>query len=525
MGARRFRSPEDDALRNRSNLSQVRNNLITSPTNWLQGQSLLLVYIGVVLLTYGYQIFSYAISLDEEMYALSDAQGTAHAWLSQSRWAMGLASFLVPSVLGPAVSPGVGVALFSFTIWRVAHQFLKLKGLPLLLSASMAVSLPVMIFAFDFDTIAFGLGIGFLLCWLSLTFISRDGLKNNLIASLLFATALAIYEPLALFIIIVVAAQSFQNPSASFLRKIIWIVLSGTLTSKLVSYGFSFFLKIQVDGYQSSYLQLDGLISDPLLRVSQTMANMSSLYELSGARYGLDNPWGKAAWAILFTSAIMAVFHQGGKEGRTIRIFSLAILLLLPSGLQLLNEWPLPLRIFIFLPAQVIGLSAIFFQLASSKRFEKRPIVIAIITVFLSLAVLGNASQTNRIIATSRTAYVLDQFVAHEIEIEKAKLFPESTRDAIPLRMMGQISRVSTRIKPVLPSEGVGVSLFGFGLGETFRVTRFLSTQGILFTPDSAENPELDRLLRQMPSYPSPGWAKAYQGTFLIKFSVEPLQE
>lgn len=484
-------------------------------------QAIILIFTLIVLLAYGYQIFSYSISLDEEMYALSDQIGTARAWISQTRWAMGATAFLIPSVIGPAISVGVGVSLFALAIWRIANSFFKLSGIWLIASVSFAATYPVMIFAFEFDTIAFGLGIGFIYALFAFEFSIKQGFRAQLLAVLFFALAIATYESLSIFTLIALVAYALQTESWQVIKQSIWGLVGGFLVSKALAMILISVTGIKLDTYLNSYFQVIGLITDPTRRIGLAISDMASLYSLSEARFGLSNFWGSAVFFVLaFSAAVFAVF-DALRTKKILGLIATSAAILLPSVMQLLSEWPLPLRIFIFIPAQILSLAAINrhyvmkFGAISKRTFR---IVFACLA---ALGVLGNAAQINRVVSTSRTAYALDQQVAHDIYLEKAKAFPAQILDLVPFRMMGHIERIPTKMKPVLPSEAVGISLFGFAPGETFRVTNFLNTQGVLFSPDSTLNEELDRQLEQMPSYPTPGWAKGFNGTMLVKFSDE----
>lgn len=478
-----------------------------------------LIYATTLLITYGFLVFSYALSVDEEMYALSDPVGTAMAWMSQTRWAMGFTAFLIPSVIGPAVSVGCGIALFALSVWKIALDILKLRGWALLLSASFSATYPVMVFAFDFDTIAFGLGLGFVAVWLCLKFLQRDGLSNKLLAAAFFAITVSTYESLSVAVLLMVATLVFLHPSANLVKEATKVAVIGFVSSKVIAFALIFILQLRIDPYIGSYFQISQLIQRPFERLNFAITDMSNLYSFSASRFGLSNFWGQALVMTLFIAVIVATLIKLKKRGTVLRIIAVFLIITLPMLLQSLNEWPLPLRVFIFLPAQALGLFAILFSVRPLRRQWLQYGAGVLIVAITSLAVVGNASQTNRIAATSRTTYALDQAVAYDIFKAKEQEIPGRSLVEVPFRMMGKISRASTKMKPVLPAEAVGVSLFGFAPGETFRVTNFLNTQGVLFTPDSSDNSLMDAELRNMPNYPSPGWAKNYQGTLLVKFS------
>ncbi len=70
---------------------------------------LFLVSLACSLLCFGYELFNFSFSIDEELAAYQHNEDYWKAWLGQGRWGMGLLVFLLPADI--SYMPFVSMAL------------------------------------------------------------------------------------------------------------------------------------------------------------------------------------------------------------------------------------------------------------------------------------------------------------------------------------------------------------------------------------------------------------------------------
>ena len=71
---------------------------------WMRKAGPVAAFVLAVTMTYGFEIFSFHLTLDEELFGEATQGSYALLWLAQGRWAMGALTMLVPSPVVPVVS-------------------------------------------------------------------------------------------------------------------------------------------------------------------------------------------------------------------------------------------------------------------------------------------------------------------------------------------------------------------------------------------------------------------------------------
>jgi hypothetical protein len=88
----------------------------------------LLLFVSALGLTYGYEVFSFNLTIDEEVVVGLGTVQYATQWVAQGRWSMGILTLAIPSPVVPAVSTGIGVALSGFAWWMLSRRYLAMTA-------------------------------------------------------------------------------------------------------------------------------------------------------------------------------------------------------------------------------------------------------------------------------------------------------------------------------------------------------------------------------------------------------------
>src|SRR5262245_27971615 len=202
-------------------------DLNTSPSEWaIWGLGFLLIY--------GYELFNFSLSIDEELHTFgSDAP---LLWLQQGRWGMALLSRSLPAI---SALPVVSTVLFGAgLLFAVAHlaAYYKLQGLSAQLFGVVLIASPIWPHIVEFNSLSYGIGIGLVLCAIGVRLLGnpRRLIAAFGLAALVFAAG--IYQTLLLAAIVMALGRGFLadtvktgNLFARTVRDLAPIVLAGIL--------------------------------------------------------------------------------------------------------------------------------------------------------------------------------------------------------------------------------------------------------------------------------------------------------
>jgi hypothetical protein len=168
----------------------------------------------------------------------------------------------------------------------------------------------------------------------------------------------------------------------------------------------------------------------------------------------------------------------------------------------------------IYLPYVLLVVAAMAFGQAHRLRPRLRELLTALVVVLAIFAVVGNATVTNRLYATSATTYSFDRSLAFDIGQEKDRLLSGLQSASVPVVINGLHSWPAGAFTEV--HETFGISFFG---QNQDRAIQFLKLHGVVVSePTEQQVKAAQPEFAAMPSYPYEGWMKLDNGVLLVNF-------
>jgi hypothetical protein len=474
----------------------------------------IITFAAIVALTYGYETFSFHLTLDEELFG--ENVRNVSSWVAEGRWSMALLSLALPSAVVPVVSTGLGVVLSSIAWWGLSRRYLSMSPWQATFAASMAGTVPVLAFIFSFSTIAYGIGVGNLLLLAFLWGLSSRSWVHRGLGMFAGAAAIGIYDSF----LVALAALSLVHLLNRVTTKEISLsalMLGGSLAvSRTLSEAVLAVSGVHRGAYVAQFVDFAGLIDHPKMRLSSALHSYGQTLWLSSERFGLHSPWLAISVGVLVLLGIAGIgTGPGTMLERGIQLGFVGCLILLPLGAEAISASPVQLRSMLYLPTILLIISAM--GVRAIGRWRKKPAVVAcaVVAAVVALAVLGNAVISNRLFASSEAAASLDQKLAFEIGQEKDRLSHTNSTTTVPILVSGKHEWPHTVFTPT--REALGVSFFNWDGGAT-RVAYFLQTRGVMVSPAAFGTSAGWRELNSMPTYPQPGWVEYDNGMLLVKF-------
>lgn len=481
-----------------------------------------LAFILILAMAYGFEVFTFHLTLDEEIFGEFSSAGYSQTWLEQGRWAMAALTLLVPSPVVPVVSTLIGVALTSLALWLLCRKYFEMGPWLAVFCASLAATLPTLAFIFSFSTIAYGIGVGNILLVLYFAGMASPQWTNRAIGVLALVFAVGIYDSFLLAGAALAIALVFKRPRWSTVGIAAASLGLAYLLSKVAASIGQRMLRVSADSYTDRFVDFGGLFSDPASRMKQALGSVWQVVSLSSERFGLHSPWLAFAIGALTIFAILGALTAARNHEKAIALSALVALLLIPVAIEAIAPAPIFLRSMVYLPIIVIVLAGLAVRgIKSFSKRGKQAVLVGVGSVIV-LAVVGQATISNRLFAASEMTYDRDQKVAFLIGLEKDRLSVSSIAEDIPVVVAGTHSWPSTTLVP--SAETLGVSFFA-GLGGAdslqYRDAAFLRSQGVavrMATDEEAEGANV--WLETMPTYPAPGWVALEGGVLLINFGA-----
>lgn len=515
-----MKDPKTLSIDSSKSTSLPRNSFAVGCARLEASPWLLLLYILVVLLTYGFLVFSYSLSIDEEWHGAADFTDLAHAWFSQGRWAMGLVSGILPNPVVPAVSTGLGVALTAASYWMVSRKCFQLSQWKSLAISSVTITVPVTAFLLSFSTIALGIGVASVASFLFLYGIQSEKNTHKILGIFAGAVAIGIYFSFIAVLLVLSLFLVYKTCRWKTLsRTLVSVTLSGII-SQIFAQLFKY-LTTENSNYTDGFVDLQGLFTDPLLRITEATKRVINVITLPESSFGLHSPWPVTLVIFLIVIALASIlFSPHPKEVKLLRFLVLIAVCLVPVGIEALSKDGLDFRAMVYIPWIIGGLVAISASALSSIR--SGPVRQALVTWLVVLCVLTVASSSaisNRLFAASDTAYRRDMTLALDIDKDLAGLGLDTNQSQVPILTSGKHAWPETAMFSVKST--MGASFFAWDQGQTWRIAAFMRSVGVnvVESKDPDQVTRLKTVLSEMPSYPQPGWIKVSEGVALIKLS------
>ena len=476
------------------------------------------VYAAALTLTFGYEVFSFHLTIDEENAGALAAPTYAAGWLSQGRWAMGAITLLLPNPVVPVVSTGLGVGLSGIAWWLVCRRTLVMGPWSATAFASLAATTPIFAYLYSFSTIAYGIGIGALAALVFAEGIASLRWRYRIGGVIAGATSIAVYDTFVAVLAALAVVVMIKRPMVRSAALALAGVVAAFIASRVIGAVASWLLSVPQSVYVSGSFDFQGFLAHPLRRAEDSVDQVWQVLSLQTQRVGLHSPYLAVTVIVLALGALAAaVVTAPGVRGRLVTLLALLGLVTVPYLAQAISPIAIPLRSMIYIPVIILVLGFLAMRLRAWWPVPVRTVAVAAFAGLVVLTVLGDATISNRMFAASETSYDHDQALAFDIGREVELQTRGDLSTDLTLVVSGYHGWASTEVTPV--RETLGASFFAWDAGSPDRIAAFLRTQGVGVHAGGIEDIDASRAaLKRMPNYPAPGWIVVRDGVLLLKF-------
>jgi len=483
-----------------------------------ENTGLIFVFSAIALAAYGFELFNFNLTIDEEISA--SFTGPTTAWISQGRWGMYILNkFLLPYNVIPFVPLFVALAFHLGAILLILNSF-EIKGkFEQIVIGSIGISFPGMAYMYTFSTINYGVGIGLFCVALSLfIYVKNSGLRKFW-AVIPAAFSISIYQgfiPALLSVFLLYIIKVWGETNLPKIRTLINIS-SINLLAIIVYYVTQKFIlvvaRIPATGYVDQYFDIGYLRHN----FSGVLASLSSfllhVYLGDKSIYAIEMP----IFGVLLIALSLGLIANLLRSNLTIvnkvlvLFFSLGFLLM-PFVSGFLTRGYLAMRFLVGLPIVIMGWTML--GIGNNPRFFK-----IFVSLLVGFCIFQFVISTNHLFASSYLALQEDRLLASSLieRIEDAKA-EHGTKSLKYIEMIGYLNRPSTELIPKI--ETFGASFFAWDQGNVWRVIFFLQTVGYQdLQPLSLDRrPPMVEIANAMPNWPEKGSVVVINDVALIRF-------
>jgi len=485
---------------------------------------LTLFTVCLLLLLYGYEIFNFSLSIDEEAYS---HEHVLRASIEQGRWAIGLISYVFPPLGSiPLLSTVLFCASLGLSACILARVLFR-GNTAQWAFAGLFVSSPFWPHIAEFNPLSWGVGIGCVLTTLSLLFILAKPRFGDLWAAGLLALAIGIYQSLFLWFLVLLCTLYLSVPLRTApdevtakLHRFPWLRTTLISGSGLLSYLVVEKILLAAFSLKTSYVQqwvrLTDFTTVPVHAFGRILKR--SFYLLAGA-----DPIFLGYGYVLALLPLLGLLIIGGRLlwrgslSRSQRLqvgasfVAAAVLALSPL---LMSAGVIPVRALIpWIPLSAF-LAAIAFM--HRGRFEKPLYVVLAAALFISIWISVSLFYSDHLVRQR------DQMLATRIMVRVDQILPNPPPARVPFVVVG-----------LPPARDVGVfhkveifgdSFFEHDGGDPWRVAAYLRTLGIdTLEPHPLADADPYRLvIEAMPVWPAAGSVAIVSGMLVIKLGPLP---
>ena len=478
----------------------------------------------IVLLSYGYEIFNFNLTIDEELHALR--AGRLHMdWISQGRWGMALLNyFVLQNPIGPAVSVSIGLAGTVAGLSIYFRNLYALDRLGLLVVVGLAISVPTLAFTYTFSTLAYGIGFAFLAIAIGNLLVQKRVWWSLWAACLLAAFAISVYQTFV-FVLAMLALADTVNvwgkkaaDRVAVCKKLGIYVVGSVAIYLLINY-LVLAATSQDVRYIGQFVDLKGFFEHPLVRSLASYERVLGIFRLRSGLFGEHSNWlGLVLLGAIFLSLVYPLLKsQYGLLLRSSAVW-LALLALMVLA-DAITPGGAPIRSVIYIPVGIAIIVATAYTLAG--QVGKRLLLSLSI-----LAIIGNSMVNNHLHASSAAAEFRDRMLAEAV-VDAARQLSAKSGSAVSsfkVEVVGSHAWPTTAV--LSKTETFGASFFEWDAGNRIRVAAYLNLNGFPAAGASDEDRQrVYQLGRKMPAWPNDGWIALDGDVLVLKFGEYSLTQ
>jgi hypothetical protein len=473
---------------------------------------------GVLLLLYGYEIFNFSLSIDEELHATG--MSTWLTWIEQGRWTMGFLTYALPRIGSlPVISTVIFCAGLGTSAVVLARMFFIRETAQFMFAAFLVCS-PIWAHVAEFNTLSWGVGVGLVLVTYAFVLLARGQWRDAGLAAVLLAIAAGIYQ---VFLGVFVTLVCLQMVASAFVPKDDPNESTGGV---LAIRGFAAaaggaLCYFALATAWRSVLHLNPAYVETWIRLSDfgapgQTAGRRTITRAWGMISGSDPGFLGMGYFLQLVPLAGGVFLVRGLldravswPGRFVAVIGLLVAFAAALGPVVLSAGTIPTRALIGLPAVCAFLAGCASWSESRMRHLWQALTAGSVVVAASIVVsLFYADH----VARQRDELLVARLMAR---VDALNVPRESAR--IPFVVVGSLT--PTPRDAVRRAEVFGESFFEHG-GSAWRIAAYLRILGI----DSLEAHNLQETkaaiedVDAMPVWPAPGSVALTNGVLVFKF-------
>lgn len=483
----------------------------------------LFVLIVFIVLTYGYEISNWTMTIDEEINSNISRYKSFVGWSTQGRWGIGLIKLILPTYQVLPFWNGflaiIVLALGALIICKICDWF-KVGVLEHCVAIMFFISVPIHSFYLMFDTYSVEVSIGICLAlWagystiLSLCYTGKR--KDLIIGTVCLVFAIGIYQLLLqIYVCIVcVGLLAYTSSNKIKLKKYIYCVFQAifTLIGALVGYTL-------VDKVIKSQIKVNDLYIDSFFKwgsydvktvVAWIKDQLKILYLTPDKLYS----GGEIlifSYLILFAVVIKQII-QKKENAFVIMISALGMYLSISLGVIALGGG-VPLRTYQIIPVFISIVLAVGLGILIDYRFFNKIKIVAF--MMLIIVSLNQSARVVQLYYSENNRQTRDLFLTYNVASEIQKL---------NLGICPQYPVVFLGWPETMDDNLVKEELFSLSMlktGEIRRTYIWFSLQGYSYImPTEEERDRAEILAKEKPSWPYSGSVFFEDGLVVVKFS------
>jgi glucosyltransferase GtrII-like protein len=486
--------------------------------------------IVLLLLLYGYEIFNFSLSPDEELYGYVYEHNWWLAAIAQGRWGMGLLDRVFPPLGNiPVLATGLFCASLGVSACVLARLLFRNHSAQLAF-VGIFVSSPLWPHLAEFNITSWQIGIGCVLVTLSLLLMLLETRLGDIGAACILVFAIGIYESFCAWFVVLICIRHLSvllgtapingteaRPRFPWLRSGL-VCLAGLLGYLAVRHLLlaAFSLKLT---YVQDFVRLGEFTTTPSAAVAQTLQRSWNMLSGSDPVF-LDHGYILMLLPLLGLLIVVGGLLWRGPLKISERLLAGALLtaaVLAALSLVVVSAGTIPSRALTSLVPINAFLAAVTFSKGS--RFEK--LLYGALAAALFVSIWVNVS----LFYTDHIARERDQVLAVRIMTRVDNILPNPPPGRIPFIVVGAVPA-----KPAGPFrrlEVFGDSFFDSSHegGNPWRVAAYLRILGIdTLEPRLLEHidPSYHPQIRTMPVWPAAGSVAMVNGVLVIKLGPLP---